>query len=97
MSNPRIIPQCTKSYDMLEAAAKILEATSKNYTMYSVKDVYFDYGQDWRWTTIIADTGSHTYQAINPRDWERIISAETVKDLCEAVEEVQNGKFFNDK
>ena len=98
MANPRIIPMATKEYERLEAAAKLLEATSKNYFTYTVRETYFDYGQGWKWTTIICDDNSYnSWQVGSPRMWEMVITAETVADIAKAVEEIQAGKFFKDK
>ena len=44
---------------------------------------YFDFGQDWKWTTIVVtneETGSH-WQALSPRDWELIVTCDSIDKL----------------
>ena len=83
----------TVEYRNLVAVAKMLEAISTNGTKYDVEDVYFDYGQDWVWTTIC----SPSCQVLNPNEWNMIIFAETANDLAGAVNAITSGKFFRDK
>lgn len=51
--NPRVLEWRTRQYKNLEAVAKMLEALSPNGAVYEVENVYFDFGQDWLWTTIV--------------------------------------------
>lgn len=98
--NPSVILYGTKEYKKLEAVAKMLEALSPNNVEYEVDDTYFDFGQGWKWTTILAYDSKgviRRYQAINPREWGNILLAENEKDLAEIVTNIRNGKFFNDK
>lgn len=96
MANPRTIKPNTSEFEKLEAAAAMLEAFSPNGAWYTVENVYFDYGQDWMWTTICRSRYREC-QVLSPRDWELIITAETPAELAEAVEVVRNDKYFNDK
>ena len=99
--NPRVITRGTKEYKNLNAVAKMLEALSPNDVEYEVEEVYFDLGQNWIWTTIIAydfkQSFGGSYQAINPRQWGSILTAESERDLMDAVYNIRNGKYFNDK
>jgi len=51
----------------------------------SIKNVYFDAGQDWMWTTIVVndedDKGS--WQAFCPRDWELIVTCDSISKLTD--------------
>ena len=90
-------PVGTTAYEMLEKAAMILTATSKNGVTYKVEDTYFDYGQGWEWTTIIAyksDSMFGSYQALNPRDHEKIIESD---DLLATIMEIKADKYWSDK
>lgn len=88
----------TKEYTALEAAAKLLEVASPNGTRYTVEDTYFDYGQDWRWTTVIAYRKDGTsWQALYPAEHELITDIGTVESIFQAVEQVRNGKFNPDR
>lgn len=82
-------------YQKLEAAAELLtEKSPRGYTYY-VGDTYFDFGQNWKWTTILCEgSGWGSYQALSPRTQELIIESD---NLAEAVEEVLNGKYCPDR
>ncbi len=96
MANPRTIEYKTKEYAKLEAVAGMLTSFSPNNAVYEVEDVYFDYGQDWVWTTICRH-GYHDCQVLNPRQWETIIMASTIAEIIDAFELVRNGDWFGDK
>lgn len=74
----------------------MLEAVSPNGATYVVENVYFDYGQDWMWSTICR-RGYDDCQVLCPRDWEKVIMAQTVADLAAAAESIRNDKYFGDK
>lgn len=99
--NPRVIEVGTKEYKNMMAVAKMLEAVSSNEIRYEVENCYFDYGQDWMQTTIIAHNDKESgilssYQAITPKEWGHIVFAQTADDLAECVNEI-TGKFLNNK
>ena len=79
----------SEEYAKLEAVAKMLTAYGKQ--KYWVGDTYFDYGQDWKWTTILCekdDSEWGAFQALYPVDQERILSAVDGPDLLSAVQKV---------
>ena len=66
-------------YKTLTDAADALNQQVKN-VRYTVEDTYFDFGQNWMYTTIIAhrldrdaDDVTAGWQALTPRDQERIL------------------------
>ena len=85
MDTIRIYRKDENAYKMLEKACMILTATSATNTTYMVEETYFDFGQDWKWTTIIAHRPDGTsYQALCPRDHEKIIfSTDLLKTITE--------------
>lgn len=93
----------TKEYTALEAAAKLLELASPNGTKYRVEDCYFDYGQKWMWTTIVAYKPDGNYwQALCPRDHEHITDYGTdpehgFAEILKAVRNTIDSKFNPDK
>ena len=101
MAQPRIIEKDTREYTKLVAVAEMLEAFSPNGFSYTVDEIYFDFGQDWWWTTIVANRQNgklwDSWQALSPRQWERILMSETPQEIAEAVEDVMNGKYNPDK
>lgn len=89
----RVIKPWERIYLNFEFVAKALEVDSINNWNYTVRDVYFDLGQDWWWTTICTDT----HQVLNPREWKMICDAETTAELMEVVEVIKSDRFFQDK
>lgn len=68
-----------------------LEIASQLFTRFTgkphkVEDVYFDFGQNWMWTTISReDDFWGGVQILYPADYEGIIHANTYDDLVTAV------------
>lgn len=93
--NPKVIKRSDRAYENLLAVAAVLQATSKNEAKYVVRDVYFDFGQNWMWTTICRE-GYHDCQILSPRQWEEIILSTAASDLFECVKDIQEDKYFND-
>ena len=93
--NPKVIKRSDRAYENLLAVAAVLQATSKNKAKYIVRDVYFDLGQNWMWTTICRE-GYRDCQILSPRQWEEIILSTTASDIFECVKDIQEDKYFND-
>ena len=89
----RVIKPYEKEYDMLKLLASMLTAMSPNGIRYEVRDVYFDFGQNWMWTTICTDD----CQVLNPREWSDLLMCDTIEDVLNVYNEVVNGKYFSDK
>ena len=81
----------------LSVAAAVLTAKSPNGYRYYVGETYFDYGQDWMWTTVLCE-GDHWggYQALNPREQEEILLAD-VNEIPAICDGVLADKFCPDK
>lgn len=98
---PRTFEKGTTEYKRLEAVAKMLEALSAHNATYEVENVYFDFGQDWWWTTITqyrdTDMGIRECQILSPKQWELIILSTTTSALANACDEIRNNKYFQDK
>lgn len=70
----------------LKLACYELEQLSPYSTRYTVEDVYFDLGQQWMWTTIIAHhLSAREWQALSPRDHERILLSTDIRSTCEEI------------
>lgn len=95
--NPSKLNMNSQEYKNLEMVASMLQFESPNGTFYNVEETYFDYGQDWKWTTIIAYGRTGTYQAIYPKDWEDIILADGLEELVKITHRIRSGKHFLDK
>lgn len=84
-----------KAYKRLEKASVILTFASPTGTTYHVGETYFDFGQDWKWTTIIAESPKHgSYQALNPRRFEDIL---TTDNLLDTLASMTHDKYWLDK
>lgn len=93
---PAVLKVGERGYDVLRLVASILTFMSPNKVYYKVRDVYFDYGQFW--TTVIAERPDRTeWQALNPAEWEKLMSAETVEDIVAITKEIGTDKFNPDK
>lgn len=100
--NLRKLSRDEKGYKNLDAVAKLLEASSANGYHYWVDDCYFDYGQDWWWSTILCrgNYGNHgidSWQVLSPREWELVVGADGLDDLVNAVKDIVSDKYFLDK
>ena len=93
----RVINPTEKIYKNFEAVAKMLEAFSPNNKKYFIEDTYLDYGQDWKWTTIIREGEWGGIQVLSPRDWKNIVNATSLEELGRITDEIRNDKYFGDK
>ena len=85
--------------NMLQAAASMFAAFSPNNYIYKVRGTYFDYGQDWMWTTIICEDPSRdaSWQVLSPRQWENILTAQNEAELVDVVREIKSDTYWLDK
>ena len=88
----RTFDQDSEEFKRLQEVAVALTKQSPNKNFYTVEDVYLDYGQDWKWTTIV-DT-SNGVQILSPRDWFDIVNSTPTADI---VNTLINGDHWQDK
>ena len=87
-------PECQN----LARAATLLTGKSPNGYHYKVGDCYFDFGQNWIWTTILSDGGDYGgYQALNPVQQEKIVMASSVAEIDAVVDEIFSDKNCYDR
>lgn len=89
----RILNKEEQAYKNMEAVCGILNALCKTDTVYTVGVTYLDFGQDWKWTTILNNKG---VQILNPREWQEIEVATTANDLVRIVEGIRGDKYFSE-
>ena len=89
----RILNKEEHAYKNMEAVCGILNALCKTDTVYTVGVTYLDFGQDWKWTTILNNKG---VQILNPREWAEIEVATTANDLVRIVEGIRGDKYFSE-
>lgn len=78
----------SKEYKRIEAAGKLIEAEVG--CPIKVEDIYFDFGQNWKWTTLVAypvSVGSMSYQCLCPRDYKKIVAGD-IDEFMDAVKTV---------
>lgn len=88
----RTFDQDSEEFKRLQEVAVALTRQSPNKHFYIVEDVYLDYGQDWKWTTIV-DTFNGV-QILSPRDWFDIVNSTPTADV---VNTLINGDHWQDK
>lgn len=89
----RIFNRTDDEYQKLMAAATLL-TLFKGKDCY-VGETYFDYGQDWKWTTILEkDPTWGAVQVLTPKDQENIITANSAKELGDAVDKIIHKKPY---
>lgn len=95
MNTIRIYIPGDVEYQRLQDAADELTRISPTGTRYRVDVTYFDLGQGWRWTTLIATRpdGQH-YQALCPRDHEKIVTSD---DIPGTIAEIVRDKYWYDR
>lgn len=78
----------------LKLACYELMNRNEHGTKFSVQDTYFDFGQRWMWTTIIAKRkNGDTWQILSPRQHEDILNSD---DISQTVDDIMNDKFWYD-
>lgn len=92
----RVFQEYELEYQKLKLVADMLTTFSPNGTVYIVEVTYFDFGQDWIWTTIISDS-KDSWQILNPREWEKIVESDSIDELFEIAKEVAEKTYELDR
>lgn len=80
-----------KEYEALKAVANMLTLLCTNGYKFDVEDTYFDFGQNWMWTTIIAKKDNDdSYQVLSPREHELITENICLTRIEQALNEIIN-------
>ena len=83
----RIYKPGSPEYKALENFANELNNDERFMANYYVGETYFDYGQNWKITTILAKTpngssiNSTGYQALTPRNQENVINGNNLEEV----------------
>ena len=94
----RVFKPESEEYTRLQNFADELNNDARFQANYTVEDLYFDYGQNWMWTTIIAHKQNERgggWQALTPRNQERVVQWIELDDVKQELldnEEKQIGK-----
>ena len=92
----RVFQEYELEYQKLKLVADMLTTFSPNGTVYIVDVTYLDFGQDWKWTTIISDS-KHSWQILNPIEWEKIVESDSIDELSEIAKEVAEKTYELDR
>lgn len=65
----RTFDKNSRDYESLNNFAKLLNQSS-GQIRYAVEDTYYDYGQNWRWTTIIAHRPATIFKQRKTESWQ---------------------------
>ena len=91
----KIFGEQSKEWKKLQSAAMLLNAEREDddTAAFEVRDIYFDYGQGWMWTTIVVNAGDEwsSYQALNPKQQGEIVYGD-YEDFAKAVWEVAESR-----
>lgn len=85
----------SEEYKRLQKACDLLNEKTNENVEFFIEDVYFDYDQKWKWTTITTKdliTGT-TWHTLNPAEQKNIING---KDLNNIVDNVLSGSLYKD-
>lgn len=94
----KVFSRNSNEHKRLELAAQLMTMFSRHGYQYYVEDeVYFDYGQDWKWTTILVNTNGATVQVCSPRDQASLILASSPAQLGAVIEDMWADKFSVEK
>lgn len=78
----------------LKLACYELGRLSKHGTTYTVEDIYFDLGQNWMYSAIVANSRSgQSWQALCPRDYERVLLSNNMAETCS---DIVSDKYWYD-
>lgn len=90
----KVYDKGTNEYNKLNIACdelnKIANEKYKGAFYFTIEETYFDYGQDWKWTTIIAHNTRKSgimasWQALTPRDQEDILTDNYMQEVIDKV------------
>lgn len=91
VNNPTKLERDSEEYNSLNKACEILKELSKKQNKdynFIIKDMYFDYGQNWIYTGIITMSKDSSWQTLNPRQWKEIVNTDNNNSITEICLEV---------
>lgn len=101
----QVFPENTEPYNQLCNVADKLNMKDDLRYFFTVENTYYDYDQDWLWTTIIAHDSNlspaelardpfASFQALSPKDQADILIDNKIDEL---VDKLANKYKINDK
>ena len=98
----KVFEKGSEARERLEKLAVVLTIKSPRHYQYYVGETYFDFGQNWKWTTVLCDTGERgvtgSYQALNPANQEAVLLCDgSLEKIAEVADAVLGGKYCPDR
>ena len=93
--SPTTYEDYSDEYERLESAAVMLEELDDYKHEWVVGDTYFDFGQNWMWTTILYSSEWGFVQALYPADQEKILNAKSGLELADAVINIYKNMYIS--
>lgn len=93
MDTIKVFAYDSPEYDKLYRMSVILTMVSKKNTLYLADNTYFDYGQNWKWTTLIAHRHDGGSYQISPLFQEMIIRSD---DLLTTAHDIVNHEYWKE-
>ena len=84
---PKLLEPLSTERDNLDIAAKLIASSNNRNLVCRTEDIYFDYGANIKWTTIVAYDLSKdsSWQMLSLDEWGKIILASTSEEIEETV------------
>ena len=93
MTKLRRLEKVERAYQNMQVVCDFLNALCETDTEYEIRDVYFDLGQEWWWTTICNNKG---VQVLDPVEWRAIAEARQAVELAYITDEIRADKYFHE-
>lgn len=87
MQNIRVFERDTIEYQKLCVACQLMSLYNSKLT-FNVNTIYFDFGQDWKWTTIVVFLSNGNSYQITPNQQKNILLADNIYQLAVACDEI---------
>lgn len=98
MSLIKVYPKNSMEYKKLELFASMCDDKfdEKGIDCFvTIETTYFDFGQDWKYTALITNEATSSYQSLCPRDYENILLCDSISEL-DRYAEIYTSKAWND-
>lgn len=77
----------SEEYKRLQKVCDLLNERTNENVKFTIEETHFDYGQNWKWTTIITKDliDGNSWQTLNPRQQEEIINGKNPDDIINTI------------
>ena len=97
LPEPKLLPHGSEEFKRLLDARDKLVDMFENIKDIRVQDTYFDFGQNWMWTTLVAEENDgDSWQMLSPREWGLLISDDPARRKLGMDDKIKNAKKYPD-